>query len=447
MNYAEALDFLAALGLEMWRAKLGLDAIATLLKALGEPQQKYPTAIVAGTNGKGSTSAILASILQKAGYRTGLYTSPHLIRVNERIRVDDREISDEDFARRLTEVREVAERLFAHRQLEHLPSFFEYLTAVAFWHFARAGVNFAVLEVGMGGRLDATNVTQPRVALITPVDIDHAEYLGTTRAAIAAEKAGVIKPGQTVVSACENPEAAAVIRRRCQECEANLFETFRFAQLSNLRHVEGQYSFDISLNGDCLTGLTSPLRGRFQVTNAVTALTAAYQLAQQGFHISREAMMEGLRTASWPGRLEVLLPQPLVILDGAHNPAATREVAAFVRENLAGKVVRLIYASMRDKAIGEISRTLFPLAAEVYLSRPAIARAATAEEILAAAEYQPRRVIVQPEPVRALEEACRASAPEDVVLVTGSLYLAGTIKRAVLDGTLQLEKIARPAAG
>jgi dihydrofolate synthase/folylpolyglutamate synthase len=313
MNYAEALDFLAALGLEMWRAKLGLDAIATLLKALGEPQQKYPTAIVAGTNGKGSTSAILASILQKAGYRTGLYTSPHLIRVNERIRVDDREISDEDFARRLTEVREVAERLFAHRQLEHLPSFFEYLTAVAFWHFARAGVNFAVLEVGMGGRLDATNVTQPRVALITPVDIDHAEYLGTTRAAIAAEKAGVIKPGQTVVSACENPEAAAVIRRRCQECDANLFETFRFAQLSNLRHVEGQYSFDISLNGDCLTGLTSPLRGRFQVTNAVTALTAAYQLAQQGFHISREAMMEGLRTASWPGRLEVRESEPYVL--------------------------------------------------------------------------------------------------------------------------------------
>ena len=447
MNYAEALDFLADLGLELWKAKLGLDAIVTLLQALGDPHQKYATAIVAGTNGKGSTAAILASILQKAGHRTGLYTSPHLIRVNERIRVDDEEISDADFARCLTEARAVAERLFAQKQLAHLPSFFEYLTAVAFLHFAREGVSFAVLEVGMGGRLDATNVTRPRVAVITPVDIDHSEYLGTTRAAIAAEKAGVIKPGQTVVSACENPEAAEVIRRRCQECDADLIETFRFAQLSNLRHSEGQYSFDISLNGEVLTGLTSPLRGRFQVTNAVTGLIAAYQLAQQGFHISRAAMAEGLRTASWPGRLEVLIPQPLVILDGAHNPAATREVAAFVREHLAGRRVRLVYASMRDKAIGEISRILFPLAEEVYLTRPAIERAAIAEEILAAAEYPPRRVIVQPQPVRALEEACQASAPEDVVLVTGSLYLAGTIKRAILDGTLQLQKIARPAAG
>ena len=447
MNYAESLDFLDTLGFELWRAKLGLDAIITLLKALGDPQQKYPTAIVAGTNGKGSTAAILASILQKGGYRTGLYTSPHLVRVNERIRVDSGEISDEGFARCLTDVREVTEQLVAQKQLAYGPSFFECLTATAFLYFAREGVNFAVLEVGMGGRLDATNITRPRVAVITPVDIDHAEYLGTTRAAIAAEKAGVIQPGQTVVSACEDPEVAEVIHRRCQECDANLFETFQLAPVSNLSHSEGRYAFDLSLNGNLLKGFTLPLLGRFQVTNAVTALTAAWQLAQQGFHISREAMREGLREVSWPGRLEMLLPRPLILVDGAHNAAAVREVAAFVKEHLAGKAVRLVYASMRDKAIGEISRILFPLAAEVYLTRPPQARAATAEEILAAAEYQPRRVNLQPEPLRALEAACRASAPEDVVLVTGSLYLAGTIKRAILDGTLQLQNIARPEGG
>ena len=447
MNYAEASDFLATLGDEMWRAKLGLDAIATLLKALGDPQRQYPTAIVAGTNGKGSTSAILASILNKAGYRTGLYTSPHLLRVNERIRVNGEEISDDDFARCLTEVWQIARRLLAAKQLAHGPSFFESLTATAFLHFARTGVNFAVLEVGMGGRLDATNTTESRVAVITPVDVDHVEHLGPTRVAIAAEKAGVIKPGQTVVSACEHPEVAEVIRDRCRECGADLIETSSFASVSNLSHFKGRYTFDLSLDGNSFTALALPLRGRFQVTNAVTAMTAAWVLKQKGLRISSEAMRDGLCDVSWPGRLEVLLPQPLVLVDGAHNPAAAREVATFVEEHLAGRPVRLVYASMRDKAIGEISRILFPLAAEVYLTRPPQARAASAEEILAAAEVQPRRVVIQPDPARALEEACRASAPEDVVLVAGSLYLVGAIKQAILDGKLHLLRFARPAGG
>ena len=447
MNYAEATDFLATLGDELWRAKLGLDAIAKLLKALGDPERQYPTVIVAGTNGKGSTSALLANILYKAGYRTGLYTSPHLLRVNERIRVNGEEVSDDDFARCLTEVWLAARRLLSEKQLAHGPSFFESLTATAFLHFARAEVNFAVLEVGMGGRLDATNTTQSRIAVITPVDVDHVEYLGATRVAIAAEKAGVIKPGRTVVSACEHPDVAEVIRDRCRECGADLIDVSSFASVSHLSNSEGRYAFDVSLDGNLLTGLQLPLRGRFQVTNATTALTAAWLLKQNGLHISTEAMREGLRDVSWPGRLEMLLPRPLVLVDGAHNPAAARELAAFIEEQLPGRSLRLVYASMRDKAIGEISRILFPLAAEVYLSRPRQARAASAEEILAAAEVQPRRVVIQPDPARALEEACRASGPDDVVLVAGSLYLVGAIKQAILDGKLQLERFARPAGG
>lgn len=439
MNYLECLSYLAELGHELRGAKFGLEATQNILAILGNPQQKYPTAIVAGTNGKGSTSAILASILERAGYRTGLYTSPHLIRVNERIRVNSCEISDEDFAQSFTEVRRAVERLLGQKSLAQRPSFFEFLTATAFLHFARAHVDFTVLEVGMGGRLDATNITEPRVAVITNVDLDHLEFLGTTYAAIAQEKAGVIKPRRPVVSACENPEAADVIRRRCEELSADLLDTSHFAKLSRVHDQGGRYAFDLALNGDRFSGLALPFLGRFQVKNAVAAVTAAWRLAQEGLHIPRSAIVEGLRKASWPGRLEVILDHPLVVLDGAHNPAGAREVAAFAREHWTARRVRLIYASMRDKAIGEISEILFPLAEEVYLTQPEQTRAASPDEILAAARFRPPRIVVEPDPARAFESACRASSPDDVVLASGSLFLVGAIKKALREGRLELK--------
>lgn len=439
MNYAECLSYLEELGHEVRRVKFDLEGITAILASLGHPERKYPTAIVAGTNGKGSTSAILASILESAGYRTGLYTSPHLIRVNERIRVDGSEIPDEDFAKSFTEVRETVERLLEEKSLARRPSFFEFLTATAFLHFARARIAFAVLEVGMGGRLDATNVTEPRVAVITNVDLDHQEILGSTHEAIAQEKAGVIKPGRPVVSACDHPEAARVIRRRCAELGADLLETSSFARLSSLQNEDGRYRFDLALNGDRFSRLAPPLLGRFQVQNAVAAVAAAWRLAREGFPIPRAAIEEGLGRAKWPGRLETICERPLVVLDGAHNPAGAREVAAFVREQWAGRRLRLIYASMRDKPIGEISEILFPLAEEVYLTRPGQERAASPEEILTAARFRPRSVVIEPRPARALELAYRASAPADVVLASGSLFLVGAIKQALLEGILKLE--------
>src|SRR5207249_6860901 len=234
--------------------------------------------------GKGSTSAILASILGQAGYHTGLYTSPHLIRVNERIRVNGCEIPDEDFATCFTEVRQAVERLLAQKSLAQRPSFFEYLTAAAFLHFARAGADFAVLEVGMGGRLDATNVTEPRVAVITNVDLDHMEFLGSTRAAIAYEKAGVIKPRRPVVSSCEHPEAAEVVRRRASEMDAEMLEVSGFVQLSNVRSAQGRYIFDLALNGDRFSDLASPLAGELQMNHAAPAATGAGRLAEPRFH-------------------------------------------------------------------------------------------------------------------------------------------------------------------
>ena len=263
MTYPECLEYLAGLGHELHGLKFGLAATSQILAELGYPHERYPTAIVAGTNGKGSTCAMLASILGHAGYRTGLYTSPHLVRVNERMRVNGEEISDQDFASVFTKVATTVESLVREGKLEGPPSFFEFLTAVAFLHFATVEAQFVVLEVGMGGRLDATNVTDPRVAVITNVDFDHMEFLGSTLAAIAAEKAGVIRPHRAVISGVEDPEAAAVIRRRAEESAADLVVMAEYATLTRLRPDQGRYTFDLLLGEEFFAGLNRSALSRF----------------------------------------------------------------------------------------------------------------------------------------------------------------------------------------
>jgi dihydrofolate synthase / folylpolyglutamate synthase len=431
MNYAECADYLASLGQELRGVKFDLANIRRILEALGHPERKYPSVIVAGTNGKGSTSAMLASILTHAGYCTGLYTSPHLVRVNERIRVDGREVGDEDFALAFSEVERVISALRANGVLAERPSFFEFLTATGFVHFARASVAFAVLEVGMGGRLDATNAVEPEVAVITNVDLDHTEYLGTTRAAIAAEKAGVIRPRRAVISGSTHPEAAEVIRRRAADLGADLVEIPALARIANLRPAERGYRFDLALNGTQFSSLAAPLAGRFQVENVLAAVAAAWKLRERGWNISQAAITEGLARAHWPGRLEVCGERPLTLLDGAHNPAAARAVADFISTELAEKPLALVYASMRDKAIDAIADLLFPLAFEVYLTRTEQTRAATPEEILGRVRNRPARLEIEPDPVRALERARQNTPPEGVVLAAGSLFLVGAIKRAL----------------
>jgi len=445
MNYSDCLRYLDSLGQEVHGLQWGLETITKVLGRLGNPHLKYPTAIVAGTNGKGSTAAMLATILSQAGYRTGLYTSPHLVRVNERIQLNGAEISEDDFAQAFTEVCQVVEGLLEEKALGQLPSFFEFLTATGFFYFAQAGAGFVVLEVGMGGRLDATNVTQPRVAVITNVGLDHVEFLGSSLAEIGREKAGVIKPGTPVVCGCEPGEAAEVIRQRCVELGAELFETGKFGWLWGLQSLQGHYQFNLSLDTDSFRSLGSPLLGRFQVKNAVAAVTAAWRLSRDGFQITPTAIIKGLERTSWPGRLERVLEHPLVLLDGAHNPAAARVLAEFIQEELGGRRLRLVYASMRDKAIGEISEILFPLAEEVYLTRPHLARAAAPEEILAMARYRPKRVVIEPEPSVAVAKACQASSYEDAVMIIGSLYLVGAIKKSLQEGQLHLATRLGPA--
>jgi dihydrofolate synthase / folylpolyglutamate synthase len=438
VNYEASLAALLGLGQELRGVKFDLAAIQTILARLGNPHLRYPTAIVAGTNGKGSTSAFLAAILEAAGYRTGLYTSPHLVWPNERIQINGQALSDSDFAAAFSKVWECVERLEATGALTQRPSFFEYLTAAGFVHFASQDVDFAVLEVGMGGRLDATNVTVPRVAVITNIDLDHQKFLGETLAAIASEKAGVIKAGRPVVSSVERPEAREVIRRRARELGAPLLETATNTRASHLRNAEGQFIFDLMVGEDSFFNLAPSLAGRTQVSNAMAAVSAAWVLNRQGFAISSQAICRGLERTSWPGRLETISGSPLVVLDGAHNPAAAQELADFAREQWAGRRLRLVYASMRDKAIGEISRLLFPLADAIYLTRPNQPRAATPEEILSVAENPSAQMVVEDDPIQALERAWGESAPDDVVLVAGSLFLVGAVKKAQLDGRLDL---------
>ena len=442
--FDECLKILWERGHELHGKKFGPEPIQAILKTLGQPERRYPTAIVAGTNGKGSTSAMLAAILRCAGYRTGLYSSPHLVRVNERIRVNGLELSDDDFRAAFTAVHRAVEELIQAQVLPHRPSFFEYLTATAFQHFANAAVDFAVLEVGMGGRLDATNVTDASVAVITNVDLDHQEFLGNTLTAIAAEKAGVIKPGRPVVSGCEHPEVREVIRQKCREAGVELIETRGLQAASNLFHLDGRYSFDLQMEGCSLAGITLQMAGRFQIRNAIAAAAAARQLFKAGFQIPPESIREGLQAARWPGRLEIVRQRPLILLDGAHNTAAAREVAEFVQRHFEGRRLRLVYASMQDKDIGEISRCLFPLAHTVFLTRPDLDRAASPETILASAGAEPRQVIIERDPARALEQAVYSSLPEDIVLVAGSLFLVGAIKKAILDGRLMPERLAPP---
>ncbi len=445
MNYNQSLNELLSLGHELRGVKFDLEAIGKIAQALGNPHLQYPSALIAGTNGKGSTASFLANILEQAGYHAGLYTSPHLVRPNERIRVSGRDMDDDDFAASYTAVRKSVDNLIARGELSHPPSFFETLTAMAFLYFSISKVDFAVLEVGMGGRLDATNVVEARVSIITNVSFDHMDYLGHTLAAIAGEKAGIIKAGVPVVSGVKEPEAAAVIRRRAAELHAPLVEILESARALEPVSHDGHYTFQILAGSEGLLTIDLPLAGKFQIPNASAAILAASELHRQGFAISGKNMFDGIRNTSWPGRLEPILQRPLVLLDGAHNPDAARFIAQFVREELRGRAVKLVYASMRDKAIGEIGALLFPLADEVWITQTNQARSASPEEILAVTGSGAGRFHAEPDPARAVNEAIEAATVDEVILVTGSLFLVGAVRAAWIQGMIHGRQIAGAA--
>ncbi|HUJ31591.1 MAG TPA: folylpolyglutamate synthase/dihydrofolate synthase family protein [Candidatus Acidoferrum sp.] len=438
MNYEESVRSLLALGRELAAPqqarvqKFGLENIRILSAKLGNPHRATPCAHIAGTNGKGSTAAMLESILRSSGLRTGLYTSPHLERINERIRIGGEEISDEEFAAAWTRVHAAIESLMASGGLAAHPTFFECVTAIAFVAFANRKIDFAVYEVGLGGRLDSTNIVEPEVAVLTPIDFDHENFLGHSIEEIAAEKAGIIKLGAWVVTALQRAEALAVIRQRATEVNARLIE-------ANAEWHTGEIT---ASPGGCYRAAVSPttdvsrkiflapaLAGRFQIDNALTAATAARLLSERGFPITMEAIAAGIAAALWPGRLERLCERPAVYLDGAHNPAAARELRRFCEENFAGRRIFLVYGAMRDKAVDEIAGLLFPIAERVFLTQPRQSRAISAPLLAEMTFDLARNAIVVADPADALEHALAEAAPGDVVIATGSLFLVGDLRR------------------
>jgi dihydrofolate synthase / folylpolyglutamate synthase len=436
MTYEESVQYLLSLGRELASPrqasvmKFDLKNITVVCEHLGQPQRAFESVHVAGTNGKGSTSAMLDSILREAGLRTGLYTSPHLERINERIRVDAKEISDEDFAAAFTRVHDAIEELLAAGKLSAHPTFFECVTAIAFVHFAAAGVEFAVCETGMGGRLDATNILVPEVAVITQIDFDHENYLGHSIEEIAGEKAGIIKPGGRVVSAAEHLIARVVIRRRCAEQSAFLVEIENAFFLEDVTARDGCFSFTaITYDSSVRIPIALKLPGRFQVRNALTALAAARMLAERGAPINDEAISRGFAGATWPGRLEKISERPEIYVDGTHNPAGAREIVAFWNQFLAGRNIILIYGAMRDKAVDEIAGLLFPRASVVILTAPEQPRSISAPLLGEMTAHHAARSEVMPQPAQALARALELASPEDVIFITGSLYLVGELRR------------------
>jgi dihydrofolate synthase/folylpolyglutamate synthase len=404
MTYSESVRFLYSLGNEVLTAKLGLERITALLHSLGNPHHACRWVHVAGTNGKGSTCAMIEAGLRAAGIRTGLYISPHLMEPTERIQITGQPISQEQFAGAFARVHETAERMLASGELDMHPTYFETVTAMAFVLFAAAKLDTVVLEVGLGGRLDATNVVTPELCVITPIDYDHQVFLGDTIELIAAEKGGILKPGVPAVFAEQRPEAEAVLRAQAR-APYTLSRDWPITDLA----IDARGSRFRLRGPDDGLDVQCPLAGEHQVENA---RVAAIALAQLGVSPA------GIASTEWPGRLEHVSERPEIIIDGAHNPAGTRALAAYIRRFYSGRRISVIYGALRDKAVAEMTSILFPLAHRVILTKPANSRAMPPEEISAPGARLTHSIA---EAIHLLGEA----APDDAVFIAGSLYLAG----------------------
>jgi dihydrofolate synthase/folylpolyglutamate synthase len=408
MTYSESVRFLYSLGNEVQTAKLGLDRITRLLEAMGSPHRAGRFVHVAGTNGKGSTCAMIESGLRAAGVRTGLYTSPHLIEPTERIQIAGQPVSETQFAEAFVQVHELAERMLRAGEIELHPTYFETVTAMAFLLFARQRVDTVVLEVGLGGRLDATNVVTPVLSVITPIDLDHQIFLGDTLEKIAAEKAGILKPEPAAIFAAQLPEAEAILRARAPG-PYTLSRDWPITELS----ITARGS-KFRMHG---MEIVCPLAGQHQVENARTAAIVLIHLG---------VSPAGIATTTWPGRLEQVSRNPEIILDGAHNPAGARALADYIRRFYAGRRIWMVYGVMRDKAVGEMTSLLFPLAHRVILTAPDNSRAMAPEEIPAPGATITHNVS---QALAILSEAL----PSDVIFITGSLFVVGEARALLVQ--------------
>src|ERR1043165_731512 len=400
MNFEAAVSYLLSLGHETLTMKFGLRNTELLLASLNLPERAYPSVQIAGTNGKGSTAAMLDSICRAAGIKCGLYTSPHLISMTERISIAGTQISEEEFAACVTAVREVSE------QLEALPTFFEQLTVAALLAFRNAGIELAILETGLGGRLDSTTAANASIVAITPIAMDHEEYLGNTIESIASEKAAIIRPGVQAVIAKQDPVALSVLLKRCEETGVPPI---------------------LATDMHGYEGIRLGLRGRHQIDNAAVAIRVAELL-----NIPAAAIVTGLETVSHPGRLELVQHHPAFLIDGAHNPAGAESLRDYLDE-LAPPSLTLVFGAMRDKQLDQIGEILFPRANVLVLTAIDNPRSAKLEQLRAVADRFARgRVFTSDTSAAALRIAQTETPPEGLICIAGSLYLVGELRPLIV---------------
>jgi dihydrofolate synthase/folylpolyglutamate synthase len=408
VNYSDSVDFLYKLGNEMKTAKLGLERMQALMQALGHPERAFEIVHVAGTNGKGSVCAMIDAGLRAAGVYTGLFTSPHLIEPTERIQIDDMPVSESEFARAFDVVHQTAAKL----DLDAHPSYFETVTAMAFWLFRERRIKTAVVEVGLGGRLDATNIVSPKLTVITNVDMDHQSWLGDTIEQIAFEKAGILKSGVPAIFSCQRADAQVILDAQAAQLGVRVIHAADFA-VNGIQLSDRSSSFVLESVGE----LHCPLAGEHQIENAVAAALALREL---------DVNPAGIEDAHWPGRIEHISPNPDVILDGAHNPAGARALARYLRQQYGNRKRWMIFAAMRDKDLNEVTQALFPLADELVFTAPDMARAMEPEELQKLAG----RGRCAPNVIGALKMIAEEVTAEDAIIITGSLYLVGEARAA-----------------
>lgn len=412
-----SIDPLAYLdGLSSRPIRLGLAPLRRLLARMKHPERRYASIVVGGTNGKGSIATMSASMLTAGGFRTGLYTSPHLQDVRERIRIDGRMISSEDMWACADAVM---------RQLREDITYFEFLTAMAFHFFDQQRVDVAVLEVGMGGRLDATNVVEPVVSVISNIALDHSHFLGKTLDGIAREKSGIIRKNGCCLTAARQKMIVGTLKEACRKKQSRFFRLGD--EIKIRKHSGGVFSFRGL--GRRYDRLCCPLRGRHQMDNAALAVGAVALLAEHGYAVPEEAVRRGLRETKWEGRLEILQERPMVLVDGAHNPAGISSFCAALKEEFSWRRLTVIFGVLDDKDHRTMLRKLSPLADNLILTRPESERSITPALLLPAAMHYHRRVVIIEKPEEALLAALAAAAPEDLICVTGSLYLIAAAQR------------------
>jgi dihydrofolate synthase/folylpolyglutamate synthase len=413
--YQQALDYLY--GLEKFGMIFGLTQEERILKAIGNPHKEIQAIHIGGTNGKGSTAAMMSSILQREGYRVGLYTSPHLVRFTERIKVNGKEIEGEEVAALTGWMRNVVEAAGITPPF----TFFDFTTAMAFYYFKEKLVDLAILEVGLGGRLDSTNVVDPLISIITNIAKDHEEYLGKSILKIAQEKAGIIKKGKPLITAATQPSVLGLFSKACREMGSPYSRVGK--QFRYLRAEDGSFDYE-GLNRK-LWGIHLNLKGFHQIINATTALGAMEVLEESGYRVSTEAMIDGLREVDWPGRLEMVSSSPKVILDGAHNPAGAFVLKEFLEKEFQYGRLILLIGIMKDKDIRSMLHLLAPLADHIILTRPHTDRATPPSLLKRALGQNGKKAEIAEDLKEAIERGLSLTRKEDLLCITGSLYTVG----------------------